>query len=131
MARIERVGGSELAVGFLCAGTLGAVALGAAADVRPSDDLTLCPFRLATGLPCPFCGLTHSLFALGQGDVDGSVRFSPIGPLAAVLAAVLGWAVVVAAKRRRPLRWPRPVLALGTMVLALSWAFQLTQGAAP
>ena len=115
----------------MCAGSLGAVALGAATDVRPSDDLTLCPFRLATGLPCPFCGLTHSLFALGQGDVDDSVRFSPLGPLVAVAAAVVGWIVLRAVKQERPLRWPRPVLALGTMVLALSWAFQLTQGAAP
>jgi hypothetical protein len=115
----------------VCAGSLGAVALGAATDARPSDDLTLCPFRLVTGLPCPFCGLTHSLLALGQGDLDDSVRFSPIGPLVALVAAVVGWAVLRAAKRGRPLRWPLPVLALGTMVLALSWAFQLTQGAAP
>ena len=120
-----------MAVGFLCVGALGAVALGAATDARPSGDLTLCPFRLATGLPCPFCGLTHSLFALGQGEIDESVRFSPIGPLVAVLAALLGWAVIGATRRGRRIRWPRPLLAFGTMVLALSWAFQLTQGATP
>jgi len=120
-----------LAVGFLCVGALGAVALGAATDARPSGDLTLCPFRLATGLPCPFCGLTHSLLALGQGEIDDSVRYSPIGPLVGVLAAVLGWAVIGATRRGRPLRWSRPLIALGTMVLALSWAFQLTQGATP
>ena len=113
----------------MCAGSLGAVALGAATDVRPSDDFTLCPFRLVTGLPCPFCGLTHSLLALGQGDVDGSVRFSPLGPLVAVLALVVGVGVLRSIRGGPPLRWPRPVLALGTMVLALAWAFQLTQGA--
>jgi len=112
-------------------GALGAVALGATTDVRPSDDLVLCPFRLATGVPCPFCGLTHSLVALGQGEIDESVRFSPIGPLVAVLAALAGWAVIGATRRGRRLRWPRPLLAFGTMVLALSWAFQLTQGATP
>ena len=120
-----------MAVGFLCVGALGAVALGAATDARPSSDLTLCPFRLATGLPCPFCGLTHSLLALGQGEIDASVRASPVGPLVALLAAISGWAVIATAGRGRPLRWPRPLLAFGTTVLALSWAFQLTQGATP
>jgi len=107
------------------------VALGAATDFHPGDDPVLCPFRAVTGLPCPFCGLTRSMFALGQGDLDDSIRFSPIGPLVAALAAVVGCAVVGAVRRGRPLHWPRPVLALGTMILALSWAFQLTQGASP
>jgi hypothetical protein len=119
----------ELAVGGLCAGTLGAVAFGAVTDVQPGDDVTLCPFRLVTGLPCPFCGLTRSMFALGRGDIDGSVHFSPIGPLVALVAALLAFALAGSIWRCRPLRVPRPVLALGTTILALSWAYQLTQGA--
>jgi hypothetical protein len=115
----------------VCAGSLGAVALGAATDARPSDDLTFCPFRLVTGLPCPFCGLTHSLLALGGGDIHSSVRFSPLGPLVAVLALVVGWGVLRSIRGGPPLSWPRPALALGTMVLAVSWAFQITQGATP
>ena len=107
------------------------MALGAVTGARPGDDFTLCPFRLVTGLPCPFCGLTHSLLALGQGDFHDSVRFSPLGPLVAVLSLVIGVGVLRSIRGGPPLRWPRPVLALGTMVLALSWAFQITQGATP
>lgn len=106
------------------------MAFGAATDVEPNGP-TLCPFRLVTGLPCPFCGLTRSMFALGRGDFSGSVHFSPIGPLVAIAAAVLALVLAASIWRGRSLSFPRPVLALGTMILALSWAFQITQGAAP
>ncbi len=40
---------------------------------------TLCPFRLATGLPCPSCGMTRSWSALGHGDLTSSLAFHPLG----------------------------------------------------
>ena len=128
LARPPLSRGGELATGFLCAGSLGAVALGLGTGARPSDDLTLCPFRLVTGLPCPFCGLTHSLMALGQGDVGASVRYSPVGPLVAVAAALVAWRLLVAMRSRRLLVWPRPWLSAGGIALASSWAYQLTRG---
>ncbi len=33
---------------------------------------TLCYWRTLTGLPCPGCGLTTALFALGHGDWHGA-----------------------------------------------------------
>ena len=67
----------------------------------------LCVFRLATGLPCPFCGLTRSLFALGQGDLGESLRYSPIGPLMAVVAGAAAVALLACVIRRRQLTLPR------------------------
>jgi hypothetical protein len=67
--------------------------------------------------------------ALGQRDFGDSLRLSPLGPLVAVLAVVLGALVVRATVRGTAIRWSRPALALGVTVVALSWAFQLTQGA--
>jgi hypothetical protein len=42
---------------------------------------TLCPFKLATGLPCPACGATRSLELLMAGDIAGSAALNPVGIL--------------------------------------------------
>jgi hypothetical protein len=122
LARAPSAPGPELAIGFLCAGSLGAVALGLVTGSQPPDDLTLCPFRLATGLPCPFCGLTHSLMALGQGEVGASVGYSPLGPAAAAAAVLVSWRLFIA---RRPPSWPRPWRWAGALAIAVSWTYQL------
>ena len=89
----------------------------------------LCPFRIATGLPCPFCGLTRSLFAAGQGRFALSVELSPLGLVALPLAALLLVVTVVALVRRRGVRWPRAVLPAGGALVVSSWVVQLMKGA--
>jgi hypothetical protein len=37
--------------------------------VYTPPDLPLCGFRWLTGRLCPFCGLTHAVFALAKGHV--------------------------------------------------------------
>lgn len=49
----------------------------------------LSPFRLATGLPDPGCGMTRSLVALAHGDLLGSLYFHPLGIAVAALLATL------------------------------------------
>lgn len=49
----------------------------------------LCPFRRATGRPCPACGLTRSWNALARLKPRRSVDEHPLGPALAVLAASL------------------------------------------
>lgn len=36
-----------------------------------------CVFAAATGLPCPFCGMTHGVAALGAGDLGAAVSAHP------------------------------------------------------
>ena len=36
-----------------------------------------CPFRLITGIPCPGCGMTHSLLSIIQGDIWDAACFNP------------------------------------------------------
>jgi len=50
---------------------------------------TICPFRLATGLPCPGCGLTRSWVALAHGRVSDSFGANLFGPLAFGLAVAI------------------------------------------
>ncbi|GAB2657007.1 hypothetical protein GCM10027169_20720 [Gordonia jinhuaensis] len=88
-------------------GTLAAVAVVTsamivAAAVSPAQAAhgpVLCPFRLATGLPCPGCGLTRSWVALAHGDVAGAFALNLFGPPTMVLA--VAWLVSTVASRGR------------------------------
>jgi len=55
----------------------------------PKGENTVCMLRRMTGMPCPTCGATRSLRALGQGEVAAAVRFHPLGPLYAALLLVV------------------------------------------
>jgi hypothetical protein len=58
--------------------------------------LDLCWFHLASGLPCPGCGLTRSVVCLFRGQWAASLAFHPFGVL------VLPWALVSSSS----LIWP-------------------------
>ena len=122
-----KVGGQLIAAG-LCGATLGAAGLGAVSGATLDEAPVLCPFRLATGVPCPFCGLTRSLVAAGGGHWETSLELSPLGPAVLILAApVLVWISVATARQQR-LRLPVPVLAAAVALVAVSWAVQLSGG---
>jgi Protein of unknown function (DUF2752) len=125
----------ELAAAGLCLACAGAVAVGAVAGndaaVGP-DGPVLCPFRLLTGLPCPFCGMTRSLLALGRGDVAASVALHPLGPAVALLAVLGLWRFVRPAVRRRgggvPARLPRSAPLAVAAAFAVAWVLTLSHG---
>lgn len=48
-----------------------------------------CPFREATGLPCPGCGLTRAVIALLRGDIADAVKQHALAPLAALAGVTL------------------------------------------
>lgn len=92
---------------------------------------TLCVFRLATGLPCPFCGTTRSVGSLLQGDLTSALAFNPFGIIVMLLILLL----VIAPNKLVNLnklfiaRWERlenrnqVVSVLG--LLALTWTLNL------
>ena len=62
-------------------------------DVLPH--VSLCMFQVATGRPCPGCGMTRSMLRLSQGDLVASLRFHPLGiVLAGLFFAALGGTAV-------------------------------------
>jgi hypothetical protein len=123
------MGGQLIAAG-LCGASLGAAGLGAVTGADLDGSPVLCPFRLATGLPCPFCGLTRSMLAAGGGDWETSLQLSPLGPVVLVLAApILVWIAVATARRRR-IRLPAPGLAAVSVVVLAAWGVQLSGGVA-
>ncbi|MGI8674896.1 MAG: DUF2752 domain-containing protein [Thermoleophilaceae bacterium] len=119
--------GLEMALAGVCVATLGAVAVGSMVEDPPASPV-LCPFRLATELPCPFCGLTRSLLAVGQGAWGRALEHHVLGPLFIVAAVVLFPLALRALVRRKPLGWPPFTLGTLSIVLAAGWAFNLSPG---
>jgi hypothetical protein len=106
----------------LSAATTGAAALGAAGVVSASvAGSVTCVFSAATGVPCPFCGLTHGVAELGAGHLAAAVELHPLAPLAALLAL----AVPVALLRGRPLAVPPAALAGLAALVLLTWIVRL------
>jgi hypothetical protein len=65
----------------------------------------ICPFKAVTSLPCPGCGMTRAVLALGQGRVLAAVGFNPL--VLPLVAAMLAWlaGVRLDAARHRAALW--------------------------
>lgn len=84
----------------------------------------ICPFRAVTSLPCPGCGMTRAVLALGQGRVLAAARFNPLVlPLVAAMLAWLAGVRLDAARRRAAL-----TVLLGAVLVF--WAARLWLAAA-
>ena len=71
------------------AGLLLAAGLAYALWVRATGLALPCPFRAATGLLCPGCGVTRLCLALLRGDWAGAWRANPaLLPMLPILAAL-------------------------------------------
>ena len=99
---------------------IGAAPLAAGALLPVStvlDGPDLCPFRAATGVPCPLCGATRAFVLAGHGDG----RWLDYGAVWVVVAVV----VLVAGLAGRRLPRSRPALLA---VAATAWAWALAHG---
>jgi len=52
----------------------------------------LCPFRLATGLPCPFCGMTRGIASLLRGRWREALGYHFFSPF--VLFLICVWLLI-------------------------------------
>lgn len=68
----------------------------------------LCGFHCLTGKPCPLCGLTRALFALGKGQWQAAIHFNALSPLGFVMLFSLFWG-----DRYRSRLWMTGVAAFG------------------
>ena len=102
----------------LSAATTGTAALGAAGVIGASvAGPVTCLFSAVTGLPCPFCGLTHGVAQLGAGHFETAVALNPLAPLAALLAL----AVPVTLLRGRTLTMPPAAIVALAAIVLLTW----------
>lgn len=120
MSRVWRYGTEAVLIRATVLLALGAVAARLHAAHDPG---VVCPLRLLTGIPCPFCGSTSAVMDLGTGDLATAVRIQPLTVLAAgvLVTAPTGWYRRWAYVRYRH----RIALLLGAV--ALSWIYQIVR----
>lgn len=73
-------------------------AIGLGLTLLTLQPYSVCPFAVASGIPCPGCGLTRSLVALARGNFAEAWRFHPLGP---VVVGVCAGVVVLRLLRSR------------------------------
>ena len=92
---------------------------------------TICPFRMLTGLPCPFCGGTHAGIDLGRGHPVAALRASPLavcGALAVVTLPVLRKTGLAEWWRQLPVKTRNTAAITGIVAaLAASEVWQLAR----
>jgi len=59
-----------------------------------------CPFRAATGIPCPGCGLTLATMELLRGDLSASFRIHAFAPIFLLALLVMGIIIVLPESQR-------------------------------
>ncbi|MGN6695130.1 MAG: DUF2752 domain-containing protein [Aquihabitans sp.] len=94
-----------------------------------------CPFRAATGVPCPGCGMTRLADAVAHGRFGQALSGDVAGVAVLATLAVIASAYlvrVVIQKREAP-RWMRhPALLFGFGALVLAhWATTIVTGGLP
>ena len=91
----------------------------------------VCPFRMLTGVPCPFCGGTHAGIDLGRGHPAAALHASPLavcGAVAVVILPVLRKTVLAERWRRLSARTRNTAAITGIVAaLAVSEAWQLAR----
>jgi hypothetical protein len=88
---------------------------------------TICAFKNTVGLPCPGCGLAHSLCAMGKGSLLEAIRFNLLGPAVYFLFFSI-WlrSIFILTNRTRPVAWMDRAASrvkLMTLLIALFAAF--------
>lgn len=81
-----------------------------------------CLFSMASGIDCPFCGLTHGVAALGAGDVGAAVALNPLAPLAVALALAVPLALL---RDRRRLAVPWQAIWALAVLVAVVWLVRI------
>lgn len=129
---------------WVAAGPPGAVALSVAAVALASAlagrlltpgqgplRLLNCPLRALTGIPCPGCGTTHALLALGHGEVRAALWASPLAALGLLLLWAFGLFTLLRLAGLRQTVWlpapsstaQRTLRRAALLSLGANWAF--------
>jgi hypothetical protein len=98
----------------------------------------VCPFRRATGIPCPSCGTTRAFVAAASLQFGAALRTSPLATvfflgLVAYVPYALG-SVLLRTRRLRVTslrrREKRALVAAGVALVLANWVYLILSGAA-
>lgn len=103
----------------------GAFAVGVGCLLSPAgieDGPIICPFRLATGLPCPACGLTRSWVYALHGWWSDAFAANPFGlGVLGALVALVGAIVVARVRGSAPPRLDRALRHPIAITVLVAW----------
>jgi len=92
---------------------------------------TICPLRMLTGIPCPFCGGTHAGIDLGRGHPAAALRASPLtvcGAVAVIILPILRTTGLADRWRQLPSKTRNTIAITGIVAtLAASEVWQLVR----
>lgn len=83
-----------------------------------------CPMVIVTGLPCPGCGMTRSLFFLATGRVGQSLWIHPMGVPIAVLIFYFLWNRYVLGRNAKGMK-VLVIAAIVLLVILYIWRMRL------
>ena len=90
------------------------------------DGPVVCPLPLATGIPCPGCGITRATAHATHGEFREAFRYHPLWPFVLAYAGMLWIYKILETSRGQPPKWPSDRIALGGLaVMAVFWAVRL------
>ena len=95
-------------------------------SARRGVEVSLCPLRGVTGLPCPFCGTGRAGLCVLEGRLLDAWRFNPLVCACALVATMLLLLRVALRRRLRIERTPREERALwlaALLLLFLNWCY--------
>lgn len=91
-----------------------------------------CPFKIATGLPCPGCGGTRALVALMQGHFIEAVSINPLSVLIIIFALIAPVWLFIDCYRgsdslQRVIRgkWSKPTMIIVAIVIIVNWIWNI------
>jgi len=94
----------------------------------------VCPSRFLTGVPCPLCGITTSSMLFFDGNIGGSFRAHPLGPVFAMIMVLAIpyclWILLSPEKQEikseeKPVPTNRKTTIVILVVLLMAWAVSL------
>ncbi|MHC8948427.1 DUF2752 domain-containing protein [Sphingobacterium hungaricum] len=103
------------------------------------ESVTLCPFKLVTGLPCPSCGSTRSMHCLIDGNISESIQTNPLGIVLAVAMLVIPFWIIYDwvsnkksaffAFRKMESLFRKPIIYLPFILLIMAnWIWNIEKG---
>lgn len=102
-------------------------------DVTPGyGHHTTCPFKLATGIPCPGCGMGRATLALAHGDIMSSLHCNLLCiPFTIAIWTVVVWMIADLLRQRETIyplltrRAGAPLTAFLVIIISLNWVLNI------
>ncbi|MBQ7191475.1 MAG: DUF2752 domain-containing protein [Paludibacteraceae bacterium] len=92
----------------------------------------VCPFRWATGIPCPGCGGTRVLVLLLQGHLLDALMLNPLSVAVIIFAIVAPlWLFIDCHKGTQTLynlfhrKWNKLTIIIIALIIAMNWIWNI------